>query len=171
MSIGGGPSTTYSLTTNVRISSNVSRSISANASLTLLASSRKSGRVGMGLLERGSVEIRAGQIAADEPRPREIRAAKIDAAQVAAHEDCTAQVRAVHVRSLEIDVEQRRARPVRTRQRHRRVLVPFEHALEQHCVREVCRVQLAVLERRVLNARAMEPHPRHAHGAQLAAED
>src|SRR4051812_43141190 len=101
--------------------------MSPNASLTLAASSRKSGREGIRLLERGSVEIDAGRIATDQACTGEVSAAQVDAAQIAAHEHRTAQRCAVEVGALEVDVEQRRAGPVRARQRDRRVLVALEH--------------------------------------------
>src|SRR5947209_9787602 len=104
-SIGGGPSTTYSLITNVRISSSVSRSISANASRTLLAISRRSGLDGITLTLPGrSVEVRPRRIATDHARAREVGAAQIHAAQIAAQQHGAAQDRAVQIRALEVDV-------------------------------------------------------------------
>src|SRR6185436_18340519 len=124
ISIGGGPSTTYSLITNVRMSSKVSRSASANASLTLLAISRRSGRDGMGvLLESRAIEVGARGLAADEACAGQIGAAQVHALEVAAHERRVAQGRAVEVGATEVDVEQHGAGPVGARQRNGGVLV------------------------------------------------
>src|SRR5258706_4823009 len=169
-SIGGGPSTTYSLITNVRISSSVSRSMSANASRTLLTISRRSGRDGIRLLECSSVEVGSLRIAADEACADQLGVAQVDAAQVAAHEHRTAHHGAVEVRSLEVDFEQGRAGPVGARERHRGVLVAFELDLREPRRRKVGAVQLALLELAVLQARAVKAHARHADRAELAAQ-
>ena len=123
-----------------------------------------------GLLQCSSVEVDAGGVAADEARAASDRRCT---GSRRADRSARARRRAARRRTGSPAGSRRRtasrrssrcatATPSRARSRR------TTH-LEQHRTREVGGVQLAVLERRVLDARAVEAHARHPHRAELAA--